>query len=678
MKKYKVYLLILVLLLGVIAVPTQSVYAYDIVESNVDFVDYYWPYQQNIWLGYKQIPNFYITKWFNGVMEGDHATGMVYIQRLDKPGKAPIYCVEPDEEFNNSLTGYTNFDDISQVPNINNITQEQWENIRLYAYFGYGYGNHTSDMWYGVTKCMIWEEADPTLVINYSTTREGAINDRVHYKDALASYYNEIMNLVNNYKKKPNFEISNLNDNNEVGEVGVETVYEDTNNVLSTFSIAETKNCTARIDGNKLYITARNPGKVSIKFARGNESDKSGTVYTSATSQNVMVGSSLYTEFTFEPEEFGNDCGSISLIKLPTDTLNNIILNGDKVDTTELEQEAQELANIIKGMSEEQVKEYFEKNEIKGVSGAKYGIYLDEACTQPLYRINEAGEKEKVEIVTNDTGIMKIEDVQFGEYYIKEIEAPKGYELSDEVTKITLDISNKDTMVYQALIEEDFVESSLTKLDAFSGEAIPNCVFELRDENGDLILKSITDENGIGYVPVRLLENGKTYTYTEIEAPKMYELNTEPHEFVASYDEETYEWTGEKIVVENVRKESTVTFEKLDVMDSTPIPNCKFELKSLETDFVVTGVTDENGVYVFENIPYGRYTYTELEAPEEYIIDTTPHEITISEEQTRVIVTNERAPETGDIAVMMVTSIAVVSVIGIAFVMIKNKRKTNE
>ena len=109
---------------------------------------------------------------------------------------------------------------------------------------------------------------------------------------------------------------------------------------------------------------------------------------------------------------------------------------------------------------------------------------------------------------------MKIEDVQFGEYYIKEIEAPKGYELSDEVTKITLDISNKDTMVYQALIEEDFVESSLTKLDAFSGEAIPNCVFELRDENGDLILKSITDENGIGYVPVRLLENGKNiYIY---------------------------------------------------------------------------------------------------------------------------------------------------------------------
>ena len=48
--------------------------------------------------------------------------------------------------------------------------------------------------------------------------------------------------------------------------------------------------------------------------------------------------------------------------------MNNIILNGDKVDTIELEQEAQELVNNIKGMSEEQVKEYFEENEIKVIN----------------------------------------------------------------------------------------------------------------------------------------------------------------------------------------------------------------------------------------------------------------------------------------------------------------------
>ena len=409
------------------------------------------------------------------------------------------------------------------------------------------------------------------------------------------------------------------------------------------------------------------------------------TVSTKETEFTLEYSEDPNQEFVVvEGEEFLNtyDEGSVSLIKLSTDTMDNIILNGNQVDTTELDEKVQEIINSINGMTDEEIKEYFEENEIKVVPGAKYGVYIDEECTKPLYRIinKETGEKEKVEIVTNETGMVKLENIPLGEYYIKEIEAPKGYEVSDQVTKIILDTTNKDTMVYQALIETDSVEPSLTKLDAFTGEAIPNCVFELRDENGELKLKSITDDEGIGYIPVRLLENGKTYTYTEVDAPDIYELNTEPHEFVASYEitDDEFIWTGEKIVVENVRKDSTVTFEKLDVMDSTPIPNCKFELKSLETDYVVTGVTDENGVYVFEDVPYGRYTYTELEAPEEYLIDTTPHEITISEEQTRVIVTNERAPETGDIAVMMVMSIAVVSVIGIAFVMIRNKRKTNE
>ena len=112
------------------------------------------------------------------------------------------------------------------------------------------------------------------------------------------------------------------------------------------------------------------------------------------------------------------------------------------------------------------------------------------------------------------------------------------------------------------------------------------------------------------------------------------------------------------------------------MVDSTPIPNCKFELKSLETDFKVEGITDENGIYVFEDIPYGKYTYTELEAPEEYLIDTTPHEITIDAEDIKIVVKDERAPETGDIAVVALVIVAVVCVAGIVFVVVKNKKKT--
>ena len=227
-------------------------------------------------------------------------------------------------------------------------------------------------------------------------------------------------------------------------------------------------------------------------------------------------------------------------------------------------------------------------------------------------------------------------------------------------------------MVYQALIESDLMEQLITKIDIFIGEEIPNCVFEIRDENDNLLLKSITDEEGRGYIPVSMFEDGKIYTYTEVEAPDIYDLNTEPHEFVAKFDEEG-NWDVDEIKVENRRKESTVTFEKIDFIDSTPIPNCKFELKSLETDFKVEGVTDENGVYVFENIPYGKYTYTELEAPEEYIIDTTSHEVTIDAEEMKIQVTNEKAPDTSDIAIMAIASVAVICAVGIVFVIRRNK-----
>ena len=406
------------------------------------------------------------------------------------------------------------------------------------------------------------------------------------------------------------------------------------------------------------------------------------TVSTKETEFTLEYSEDPNQEFVvIEGEEFSNtpEFANLNLIKISTTQFGNITVVDGKIEAENFDEEQQAFLNSISAMTIDELKQYIIDNEIKVVSGAKYGIYLDENCTKPLYIKNEDGtDTQKVEMVTDEYGIISLEKLPIGQYFVKELVAPAGYELSDEVVSVSLDITNKDATVYRLLSDASVRNNLITKLDIFTGEAVPNCLFEIRDENGKLILNSKTNDEGIASIPVDAFKNGKTYTYTEVEAPDIYELNTEPHEFVASFDEETLEWTGEKIVVENVRKDSTVTFEKLDVMDSTPIPNCKFELKSLETDYVVTGVTDENGVYVFEDVPYGRYTYTELEAPEEYLIDTTPHEITISEEQTRVIVTNERAPETGDIAVMMVMSIAVVSVIGIAFVMIRNKRKTNE
>ena len=387
---------------------------------------------------------------------------------------------------------------------------------------------------------------------------------------------------------------------------------------------------------------------------------------------------------TIQMQGFTNDYekATVTLIKISTSSLGNVTLEGSQLNVEDADATMKQILDDIKGLPENEVIDYLADNNIKFVAGAEYSVFVDEECETPLLIKNEeTGKFEEAKLVTNNTGIIKIEGLPIGQYYLKETYAPAGYQISNEVVEIYLTREDKDITVYQVLKDNEQVENFLTKTDMFTGEAIANCVFEIKDMDENVIVHSITDENGEGYIPVLLLEKGKTYTYTEIEAPEIYDLNTEPHEFVADYEinEETgkVEW-GKKIHVENRRKESTVTLEKLDFADSTAIPNCKFELKSLETDFVVEGVTDENGIYVFENIPYGKYTYTELEAPEEYMIDTEPHEIEINAEEMKIQVTNEKAPETGDIAVIALAAVAVLSIVGIVFVIAKNRKKASK
>ncbi len=379
---------------------------------------------------------------------------------------------------------------------------------------------------------------------------------------------------------------------------------------------------------------------------------------------------------TYELEGVVNDYdeASITLIKLSSSSLGDLILNGDETVVENIDEKVNQLLDEIRGMTDEEIEEYLNENQIQFVPGAKYKIYTDEECTKPLY-IKQEGEEvfKEAELITNDTGMIKLENVPLGVYYLKEVEAPQQYEETNSVIRIELTQNNQNQMVYRALVENSLKTAYLTKVDIFTGEEIPNCEFEIRNENGDVILHSITDEKGSGYIPLDLFEEGKTYTYKEISAPEKYTLNEKEFEFTAHFDDEG-NWAVEKQVVDNTRKISTVTLEKIDSADLTTIPNCKFELRSLETDYVLEGVTDENGICIFENVPYGKYTFKEIEVPEGYIIDTEEHEIEIDSEDMKIRVTNDKAPETGDIAVLTLVAVATICIAGIAFVIIKNKR----
>ena len=72
-----------------------------------------------------------------------------------------------------------------------------------------------------------------------------------------------------------------------------------------------------------------------------------------------------------------------------------------------------------------------------------FGIFEDEECTK---LIKEAGANEY-------EGTALFEGLRFGTYYIKEIKAPLGYKLSDQVVKI--DINDKGVFADGVSLEEN-------------------------------------------------------------------------------------------------------------------------------------------------------------------------------------------------------------------------------
>ena len=371
--------------------------------------------------------------------------------------------------------------------------------------------------------------------------------------------------------------------------------------------------------------------------------------------------------------------GYARAIKVSTSTDNGLItLNKKTITSDNFKRRMADMATTISTMDRTETENYIEAEKIKTVSDAEYELWLDEEGKSKLMEVNPlTGEQTVAKFTSDNIGVLELYELPKGEYFLKEVKAPQKYEIAKRAVPLAITASNPEAAVYEVVIETPLDGVGVHKTDIFTGEDVPNCKFEVRDSENNLLMYAVTDEDGYAHIPEDMFEEGKTYTYTEIEAPdvykedgKLYKLNTEPHEFVAHFDEDGH-FVNTLIEIENYRPTTNVKFVKTDE-ESNLVPNCKFELKSEEEGlYYETGVTDENGIYVFEDVPQGWYTYTELEAPEEYDLDTTPHRVYVTGDEMVIDFVN-----TGDIPVVAIACLAIACVAGISFITVRKVKAT--
>ena len=322
---------------------------------------------------------------------------------------------------------------------------------------------------------------------------------------------------------------------------------------------------------------------------------------------------------------------------------------------------------------------YTPKYSISNLKGAIFEIYAAEDITTLDGTVRYEQGSLVDTITTDDDGVAKSKELYLGKYTVIEKTAPNGYVHNGTKYDVELtyagqnvSVTSTDLSVYN---ERQKVSVSLKKIMAedktFSignnGE-ITSVRFgiyadeDIKASNGDIIPKDalITfancDKNGSIVFDCDLPVGFKWYV-KEIATDEHYILSDTKYEFDTKYQGQDVKVIDIKVnndkAIENNLIYGSVKGLKVDRETQEVIKGATFGLfKSDTTEFsenkaILTAVTDENGVFVFNNIPYGEYLIKEIKPADGYLDNEDVFTVTIKDNEQVVEITaiNDKVPE---------------------------------
>lgn len=229
-------------------------------------------------------------------------------------------------------------------------------------------------------------------------------------------------------------------------------------------------------------------------------------------------------------------------------------------------------------------------------------------------------------------------------YTVTEIEAPKGYSISDEPTQTIKLVEQQAEFVVDFDNEQNTIPFEITKTDISTGELIPDCSFEILNENKEQVITGTTDENGIAKFQLAI---GK-YFYREISAPDIYEIDDTPYPFEITENDDIV-----KAEMTNKKKSGSIKVTKTTT-GNLNIEGIKFfatGISDTNKDLKFEATTNENGVAMFDKLVIGKYVITEdgSTVPAAYLV-ADEQEVTVKYNETAEVAF-ENIEKTGSIKV---------------------------
>lgn len=350
--------------------------------------------------------------------------------------------------------------------------------------------------------------------------------------------------------------------------------------------------------------------------------------------------------------------------------------NTPQKGTITVEKTGEIFSNVTSSGEKEIV--YQPEYSLNGLSGAVFEIYADEDITTPDGTVRVKEDTLVDTVITGTNGKATSNEFYLGKYRVVEKTAPYGFVLNKTVNHIELTYSGQNEKVtststsftndrQKVIIDLTKILEQNEKFNIGSNDEILNVSFGLyADEDLKASNGTVIPENGLIEI-ITCDEKGKATFTTDLPIGSYYvkEISTDNHYILSDKKYPVaFESAGQNSAtvhitvndggpIENEIIYGTIKGLKIDRETGENIAGALFglfsiyEIKFTEETAILTAESNEEGIFTFENVPYGEYIVCELKPATGYLPNGESYPVTISEnkEVVEINVLNDKIPE---------------------------------